>query len=269
MMASTKALEETLTPGILTGQGTFETMRSYDGRIFALDEHLSRLLWGLKYLHIQAPFLRKGIKEKLYLSLESNSLKDARIRLTIWRQKNKTRMSIVIMPYRSISLQKYKKGFKADVADVTLPDSINPNIKSIHYIHFLKAYKKAKSKGYDETILLNKQGHITEGSRSNIFFFKDGCLFTPILSCGCLDGITRRIVMKLVSEMSIPCREVAVHLSQLLTAHEAFLTNSLIEIMPLTRIQHKTIGQGKPGKITRMILKKYQNFVQQNVSLVQ
>jgi len=263
MIPTSKAFVEALSPGILLGQGVFETMRSYSGRIFALEEHFTRLFAGLESLKIKPPFSKQKIEDYLYLSLHTNRLKNARLRLTIWQTNSRVRISIVASPYRPPSPAIYKQGFTAEISDIVLrPRPRRPAIKSINYHSFMLAYRRARDKGHDEAILLNGEGYVAEGSRSNIFFVKDDTLYTPRLTCGCLNGITRHIVLTIAREIKIECQEVTIVPEELFRADEAFLTNSLIELMPLRCLQGQLIGKGTMGELTAKLLKSYRRLTQ-------
>ena len=134
-------------------------------------------------------------------------------------------------------------------------------MKTIAYRHFHQALEQARESGYDEAVLLNRYGHLVEGSRSNIFFLKNGALYTPSLSCGCLDGITRRIVLQLARKEKVPCCIVRATLAQLLAADEAFMTNSLVEVVPLLSVNDRPIGPGQRGPTTKVLQELYRRFV--------
>lgn len=255
-------LVASLSPWVLSGRGVFETMRSYHGKIFLVDEHLKRLFCGLEDLRIKVPYGGDEIKRYLSVVLESNKLKDARLRLTVWRGKTNVRISIIAWPYKAQEKEKYQKGFTAIISHIR-QDTITkrPNIKSIDYLFFLKAYRLAKVKGKDEAVLVNSQGFLVEGSRSNIFLVKDQGLYTPSLASGCLNGITRKTVLHIARGLKIKCREILVSPKDLFEAQEAFFTNSLIELMPLTAVNNKKIGRGTMGPITGRLLKAYRREV--------
>ncbi len=267
MVLASQALLKSLSPGLLKGVGVFETMRAYEGKIFALPEHLERFFTGLKELKINHHFSQEKIKEHLYSALCSNNLKDARLRLTIWQVRQKLKVSIIVFPLGSLASLKYEKGFRATISDVRQDETVRlPSVKSIDYLLFLKAFQRAKHRGYDESILLNKKGFLAEGSRSNIFLIKNKVLLTPSLSSGCLNGITRKIVLRIAKEKKIARKETSLLPEDLFEADEAFLTNSLIEVMPLTRVSGKIIGSGKIGKITAQILQSYRRIVREQYS---
>jgi len=266
MIPTSKSFLDSLSPGVLPGRGVFETMRSYGGKIFLLEEHLSRLRRGLRLLSVKMPVSAEKIRKHLYLTLNANGLRDARLRLTVWEQKGNPRISIAALPYRPYPREKYEEGFKAVIADVRRNEKSKfSRIKSIHYLPLAIALRRAEAKGNDETIFLNRRGFLCEGSRSNIFYVKDGVLLTPDLSCGCLDGVTRKIVLKIARNLKIKYKEVCALPENLTCADEAFLTNSLLEIMPLTFLQGVMIGKGRIGEITSKLLSSYRSFVREKI----
>ena len=255
-----------LSPGILVGKGVFETMRAYEGTIFAPEKHLSRFSGGLKAFKIKTPYSPKRITELLYQTLYANHLKNARLRLTAWKAGYHARLSIIALPYRPFSQKKYHHGFRAKVSKLWHHQNPRyPRVKSIDYRPFLFAFHRSQAQGNDEVIFLNRQGYLTEGSRSNIFFAKDNVLYTPSLACGCLNGITRQIVLKSAKRIGITYKEVRVPVAALFQADEAFLTNSLMEIMPLTYLGGRKIATGKIGKLTSRIMRSYRKIVKDSV----
>ncbi len=252
-------LVEKLTPGVLKGRGVFETMRVYPGtQIFSLQEHLRRLKCGLKILKIESPLSGKQMKEALDGVLGFNHLTSARVRVMVWQDNRHVHAAIMAFPYDPFPASQYAKGFKAIISQSKLNESyLMKDVKSLNYIFFLKAYQRAKTQGYDEALLLNHRGELVEGSRSNIFFLKDGKLCTPALASGCLKGVTRGIVIKIAQRMKMKTKQVIAAPQELLNAKEAFLTNSLIEVMPLTAIEGRLVGDGKAGSVTLKILREY------------
>ncbi len=270
---------ELLSPGRLAGQGVFETMRAHQGKIVQREEHLARLFKGLRILKIQPAFTKQEIRKNLSSLLCLNPLFEARhapsrcmarIRLLVWLFRGVVHTAIVAVPYRPFSLKKYRKGFKVLVA----PRRLNRSprlafVKSIQYGVFLKGYQSARERGFDEAIFLDRHGFLVEGSRGNLFFVKGRILFTPPLSCGCLSGITRWAVIKIARRLGLRVKEVPGRVQELLKAEEAFLTNSLMGVMPVSRVNSRAIGTGKAGATTLRILKCYQKMSSQEISITQ
>ncbi len=254
MVRADQALMDALEPGVVAGKGVFETMRASAGEVLNLDEHLTRLLKGLKTLKMRAPYSRKQFKQYLSRVIRANKLKKARIRLAVWKEGRLLRTAIVGQAFTGYSEEKYKKGFTACLSKVCRPKTRFSYIKSMDYGIFRQAFIEAQANKCDEAILLNNRGRLVEGSRTNIFFVKRGVLCTPATRCGCLNGITRRNTFHLARQLGIPCKAVEVGLRALRGADEAFLTNALMDIMPLTRVGGKTIGQKGAGPITKKLM---------------
>lgn len=261
MIRASDKLVESLTPGVVQGKGVFETMRVCGGAIFALEAHMIRLLQGLKTLNMRMPCSRKQLKKYLDRVIRVNHFKEARLRLAVWKEGRSLRLTIVGQDTVGYSAHKYKKGFKAVISDIQRKKTRFSHIKSMDYGCFRQAFMEARRRKCDEAILLNNCKEIVEGSRTNVFLIKKGVLYTPATRCGCLNGITRQIVISLARQMNISCRAVAVDVRRLQQADEAFVTNSLMGIMPLTVVAGKEIGRGEAGPLTQKLLRAYRSNV--------
>jgi len=248
---------DALTPGILRAKGGFETMRFQNGNIVALDAHLKRLFKGLKLQKIISPYSARQLREHVLSLPKTNSLTQARLRLMVWQDSKKTHAAIICEPLSRLS----QKGCRAIISKITRPQTKLSQLKTLDYSPFRKAFVEAKRRGFDEAILLNKKGEIVEGSRTNIFFVKRGILHTPALSCGCLAGVTRQMILRIARKNKIPCRMVKVSPGVFMTSDEAFLTNSVAGIVPLIKVNHRRIGVGKLGPLTQFFSKAYQKLV--------
>lgn len=247
--------------GFLYGFGLFETMRAYNGKIFLIDRHLRRLAQSAKLINLKLKMPLTQIKLAMGQLLKINSLKDAHIRLTIWQGEDKVNTLIIARAFKTGPTKEYKAGFKAIISAFRQNEqSLLSRIKSLNYLQSRLARQEAQRKKADEAILLNTQGFISEGSRSNIFIVKKNELATPSIDCGCLPGITRQVVFDIAARMSLKIREKRILPKELFSADEAFATNSLIEIMPLTFVNGKPVGRAKPGEITKFILEKYRSL---------
>jgi len=248
---------DSLAPGIVQGKGVFETMRVYNGTVFALQKHFDRLFRGLRLLKIRSPYTKKQWEQYLYQTININSLKEARIRLAIWRDGRQLRIAIVCQNVKRDRLPKGQSGLKVMISSVRRKMTRYSNIKSMDYLCFRRAFKEAEGQGFDEAILLNNRGKITEGSRTNVFCIKGGTLYTPAVKYGCLNGITRQIVLQCARQLKIPSRVTIVSPLKLIRSDEAFVTNSLIGVVPLIAVGGRFIGQGKPGPVTKKIMNAY------------
>ena len=257
MVRASTALADSLAPGVVEGKGAFETMRVCDGGIGDLHKHLGRLSRGLNTLHIRAPYSQKQLKQYLSRTLKAGGLQQARIRLAVWKERRVLRIALVCQPFAGYSDAKYKKGFKAAISDIKRKKTKISHIKSMDYACFRRAFMEARAKGCDEAILLNSRMEIVEGSRTNIFFVKKNVLYTPAVKCGALNGITRQQVIRCARKEKDPCRAVAVNVRALFQADEAFVTSSLIGVMPLTVVAGRPVGSGRVGPVTRKLLRAY------------
>lgn len=258
-----------LCPGLLSAEGVFETMRSYKGAIVYFNQHLVRLYSSCRILKVKPPYPKSELKEVVLDTVKLNGFADSRIRITFWRQgfKEKSFLSdmgvlILVKEYTPVSFSKYKKGFRICVSSERQNEySLISNIKTINRCALELSFQEALRRGFDEAILLNTKGFIAEASRSNIFFVKANKLFTPSLECGCLPGITRQVVIDIAKRSGIKVIEGKFVLNHLYKAEEAFLTNSLIGVMPLTRVENKFIGKNQENWITALCSEKYGLFL--------
>ncbi len=271
LMSLSQAKLSPLDYGLLYGYGLFETMRAYSGRIFRLEKHLARLSRSAKLLGIDLESI-PDLEKALYNTLQANNLSNARIRLTLsggegepvpdLLPQNPT-VIIVARSYTPYPHQVYEQGFKAIVSRIRRntqsPTSV---VKSLNYLDNLLARQEAKLAGADEAILLNEQGFLAEGSTSNIFLVSNNTLLTPSEDSGILPGITREVILELAPSLGMKTIERKIALKELLQADEAFFTNSLIEIMPLTQVSGQDIGSGRAGKATHRLMTAYKELVE-------
>jgi branched-chain amino acid aminotransferase group I len=269
--------------GFLYGYGLFETMRAYDGHIFRLDSHLTRLRLSAESIGLTDSILisdegMHSLKVACMATLEANKLKNARIRLTLSAGEGDmtpdpstcsnptvliTAQSLIPLP-----LEQYESGFKAAVSSLRR-NSQSPlsRLKSICYMENILARRAAKAAGCDEAIFLNEQGYLVEGSTTNVFLVRHGELITPCFESGVLPGITREAVLEIARTLNIKATERWVDLNELVGAQEAFVTNSILELMPLVSVEGRPIGSGKPGKLTRDLLFAYRKLVEEAIEL--
>ncbi|MBA7506855.1 Branched-chain-amino-acid aminotransferase [subsurface metagenome] len=262
--------------GFLYGDGLFETMRAYCGEVFRLEDHLDRLFRSAKEIELSFSYTRKELKNIIKRILKTNNLFEAYIRLTLSRgvsepgliSKSKSSATLVIVArkFKPLSASEHKRGWRATIVE-TRQNQASPvsRLKSLNFLNNILARKEAKAKRFDEGILLNTVGDVTEASTSNIFLVKKGILITPPEESGLLPGITRRVVLELATSLGLKVYKRRISLDGLIGAEEAFLTNSLIEIMPLVEIDCRRIGKGKPGTLTQRIHKAYQDLVKREI----
>ncbi len=250
-----------LTPGKLKGLGVFETLLCRGGEVFFLREHLKRFAHGVDRYILPRPLDLGRTKVIIAELLKINRLKDARIRLLGWRKGSGTHLAVVAIPHHAFSREVYQRGFCACIYPKRLDRSFHlARVKSLEYGFFLKAYEYALKNNYCEAVFLNSGGQIVEASRSNIFFVKGKKLFTPPLSSGCLAGVTRQMVLSAAKNLGVKVSTAMITPASFQGADEAFLTNALVGIMPLTCLGGCKIGLGRLGPLTLRLDKSYKKL---------
>jgi para-aminobenzoate synthetase component 1 len=253
-----------LTPGVLRAPGVFETLRVSRGRVFFFPEHIRRMKKSLLALGMSCPadpsdFLRNAARLSAL-----QKIREGRLRLAVWREGRRPRWCVAAEPYDP---PRFRRGFQATVSACRVP-ATGPQVghKMVRYAPYYAESRKAAAKGYDEALFLNRQGHLAEGSRTNIFWVNGGVLWTPALKTGCLPGIVRAKVLALARDSGRVIRRGAYPPDALFEAEEAFLTNSLIGIMPLLKIDGYDIGRGRPGKVTAALMAAYRRLTESSAS---
>ncbi|MBU1727327.1 MAG: aminotransferase class IV [Candidatus Omnitrophica bacterium] len=247
-----------LDPGFLFGLALFETMRWHNGRIVYFDAHLKRIRDGAKSIGLDFSYSCDRLKTIIKKVARLNRLEDGYVKMLIWRGQKKTGIMVIAKEYVPHPRLKYKKGFSVCISNLRKDEGcFLSGLKSTNRILYQLSMRQAEKSGFDEALILNSRGYLSEASRSNIFFAKDSELFTPGLECACLPGITRKAVFDLAARLGIKVYEGNFTKEDLSGADEAFLTNSLMGIMPLTSINGKNIGKGKCGYLTRIIIRRY------------
>lgn len=258
--------------GLLYGDGVFEGIRAYNGKIFTLNQHLDRLYDSATAISLKIPLTKDEMAHAIKKTMEANNLTDSYIRLVVTRgvgklglDPNKCATPQVIIITDTIELYSktlYEKGL--DIVTVTTIrnhfSALDPKIKSLNYLNNILAKLESIQAGAGEALMLNKDGYVAECAGDNIFIVKNNTLLTPPESAGILIGITRNIVMELATEIGIQVKEELMTRYDLYIADECFLTGTAAEIIPVVRIDGRIIGTGKPGKVTLSLLKKYQDL---------
>ena len=261
--------------GFLYGDGVFEGIRAYGGRVFKLEEHLTRLWDSARAIDLTIPLSKDKLREKILETLRHNKLKDAYLRLLVSRGKGDLgldprkcpRSSLIIIAHK-ISVYPedfYEKGLEVIVASTRRisPSALNARIKSLNYLNNILAKIEANLQGMGEAIMLSQDGYVAEGAADNIFVVKDGELLTPPTWIGILKGITRDVVIELAEKEGLPVKEETFTPFSLYSCHECFLTGTAAEIIPVTKVDGKIIGEGKAGPITKKLIEKFQQYTQE------
>jgi branched-chain amino acid aminotransferase len=261
--------------GFLYGDGVFEGIRAYNGKVFMLDEHLDRLYDSAKSIWLTIPLTKEQMRDAILQTLRANELRDAYIRVVVSRGEGDLGLdprkcpkpNIVIITDR-IELfpeELYERGIEMVTVSVrrNSPQALNPNIKSLNYLNNILAKIEAINAGKPEGLMLTLDGYVAEGTGENIFIVKRGELFTPPAYMGILKGITRQVVMKLAQEEGIPVHEAVLTLHDVYIADECFLTGTGAEIIPVVKLDGRVIGDGVPGPITKTLIQKFRQYTQQ------
>jgi branched-chain amino acid aminotransferase len=258
--------------GLLYGDGIFEGIRAYHGRVFRLKEHIDRLFHSAKAILLAIPMSRQDIMDAVVESCRRNRIRDGYIRLVVTRGVGtlglnpnfckKPSLIIIAGKIQLYPAKLYERGLEIVTVPTTrnLHSALNPAIKSLNYLNNILAKIEANNAGCEEAIMLNSEGYVSEGTGDNVFIVKDGKLFTPPLSAGALYGITRKVVIELAEQSGVSVSEPNLTRYDLFIADECFLTGTGAEIVPVVKIDGRVIGNGKPGPLTRKLVAKYQSL---------
>ncbi|MEY2852083.1 MAG: hypothetical protein RL549_782 [Verrucomicrobiota bacterium] len=259
--------------GLLYGDGVFEGIRAYEGRVFKLEEHLRRLEDSAKAILLKIPLDRDEMRAAVLETCKRNKMKAGYLRLVVTRGKGYLGLSpdrckkptiIIIASELELYPEKY---YREGLRVVTVPTwrnspaALDPAIKSLNYLNNILAKIEGQQAGAQEVILLNPQGMVAECSGDNIFLIRDQVLITPKLSSGALNGITRNTVLEIAQEAGWKTREDDVRRYDLFTAEEMFLTGTGAEVIPVVEVDGRIIGTGKPGKHTADLIRRYHKLV--------
>ena len=255
--------------GLLYGDGIFEGIRAYHGRVFRLEEHIDRLFCSAKAILLQIPMSHAQIMRAVVETCRANKIRDGYIRLVVTRgigtlglnPKSCKRPSVIVIADK-IQLYPpalYQRGLDIITVPTTrnLHSALNPAIKSLNYLNNILAKIEANNGGCEEAVMLNAEGFVAECTGDNLFIVKNGALFTPPLSAGALYGITRQTVIELAEEAGLKVSEPNLTRYDLFNADECFLTGTGAEIVPVVKIDGRVIGTGKPGRLTRRLEDAY------------
>ena len=275
IVPSKEAVVSVFDHGFLYGDGVYETLRVYDGVIFELEEHLQRLFRSAILIGLNIPLEINALKVSIYETLIANTLRNAYIRLTVSRGRGDIGLDpdlcaeptivIIVQEFKEYPKAFYEKGISLIIAETrrNLKEAIDPRIKSLNFLNNILAKIEAKKRGVYEALMLNIYGKLTEGTISNLFFYKDSILCTPSLDCGILDGITRGLVIDLAKREDLRVKEGKFRIKDLYSAEEVFLTNTTMEVMPVSKIDDQKYAVGGIAKLLR---KAYRQEVKAYVS---
>jgi branched-chain amino acid aminotransferase len=251
--------------GFLYGDGVFEGIRAYNGRIFRLEEHVERLFESAKAINLAMPVTKPQMSELLLEACRVNDLRDAYIRPIVARgvgdlglDPRKCKQTTFVILARAMGAlygDAYERGLKLCSVSVrrNSPNALSPNIKSLNYLNNILARIEVNNQGMDEGILLDQNGFVSEATADNIFIVKRGTVVTPP-TYNSLKGITRGAVLDIAREQRLPVSEEPITMFDVYAADEVFITGTAAEIAPCVEVDHRVVGNGKPGPITKQLI---------------
>jgi branched-chain amino acid aminotransferase group I len=280
LVPRSKALVSVFDHAFLYGYGLYETFRAYNGKFFLLDRHIKRLMDSAEAIGLGKKLAGIEFGKACRETLDANGLESARVRITVsngasdaapWTSVTDIQPNVVVntRPFMPFPAEKYSEGFHVGIASTIrrCRQSLVATMKTINHLDSVIARMEAAARGLDEALILNDDGYIAEGGGCNIFFARDGRLITPALNSGILPGVTRDVVMELAAGLGIETSQGPVGIGVIRKCDEAFVTNAVIEVMPLTEVRDEsgtsvTIGGGKAGEITRKLMEAYRQKVE-------
>jgi len=252
--------------GLLYGDGVFEGIRYYNGRIFRLEEHIRRLFDSARAIILKLPWTPEEIRRFTCETVAANGLANGYIRLVVTRGPGELGLNPYLCPKPSMiiiasTIQLYpEECYTEGLSIITCatrrpaPAALMPQVKSLNYLNNVMAKVEAMQANALEAVMLNEQGFVAECTGDNLFVMKNGTLITPPVSDGALDGITRDVIIGIAAELGIPALEKSLTRYDIFTADECFLTGTAAEVIPVVELDRRTIGTGKPGPFTAKFL---------------
>jgi branched-chain amino acid aminotransferase len=258
--------------GLLYGDGVFEGIRAYNGRVFKLEEHVRRLYDSAQAICLSIPMSQADLCADVLRACRENGIRDGYVRLVVTRGVgtlglnprlcDKPQVIIIADTIRLYPHEVYERGLNMITVGTSrnLPEAINPRIKSLNYLNNVLGKIEALHAGAEEGLMLNSQGYVAEATGENVFVVRDGQLRTPPAWCGALEGITRNCVMDLAREAGYTVREDVLQRYDLYTADEVFLTGTAAELIAVVRYDDRAIGAGTPGPVTRDLGERFSTY---------
>ncbi len=258
--------------GLLYGDGVFEGIRFYNGRVFRLEEHIDRLYDSSHAICLKVGLDKQTLTEALLQTIRLNELRDGYVRLVVTRGCGDLGLNPALCPRATVfiiaskitlySEEKYEKGLEVvTCATRRIPHgALSPMVKSLNYLNNVMAKIEAQHAGAGEGLMLNEQGFVSECTGDNIFTVKKGIIYTPPISSGALSGVTRNVVFEMASELGITILEPNLTRYDIFTADECFLTGTAAEIIPAVKLDTRAIGSGTPGPLTRKLIARFREL---------
>lgn len=260
--------------GLLYGDGVFEGIRFYQGRVFRLSEHIDRLYDSAQAICLKVPLDKPAMTEAVLETIRQNELKDGYVRLVVTRGSGDLGLNPALCPKATVFIiaskitlypdEMYRNGLNViTCATRRIPHgALSPMVKSLNYLNNVLAKIEAQQAGAGEGLMLNEQGYVAECTGDNIFIVKNGAIFTPPISSGALAGITRGVVFELAAEAGIVISEPDMTRYDIYTADECFLTGTAAELIPVVKLDTRSIGDGKPGLVTGRLIGRFRQLTE-------
>jgi len=259
--------------GLLYGDGIFEGIRFYNGRVFRLDEHIRRLFMSAKAILLEIGMTPDEVIDAVLETIRRNGLADGYVRLVVTRGEGGLGLNPYLCPKASVIViastiqlyaeEKYTKGLVLATCSTRrpAPAALSPAVKSLNYLNNVMAKVEALAAGAEEGLMLNEQGYVAECTGDNIFVVSKGVLHTPPVSAGTLDGITRDVIFEIAAELGVRIVEENLTRYEVYTADECFLTGTAAEVIPAVVVDRRNIGDGKPGPVTLRFIARFRELV--------
>ncbi|MFN5052679.1 MAG: branched-chain-amino-acid transaminase [Planctomyces sp.] len=273
LVPAEQAMVSVFDHGLLYGDGIFEGIRVYSGKVFLLTEHVDRLYESALAIRLQIPLTKAEMTTAVEQTVKANGIVDGYVRLVVTRGAGSLGLDIrrtanprVIIIADTITMypeEMYRTGMRLITASTIRnhPGALSPRIKSLNYLNNIMAKLEGLQAGCMEAIMLNHKGEVAECTGDNIFIVKKGQLLTPSADSGILEGITRNAILELATTLKIPARETTLTRHDLLVADECFLTGSAAEVIPVVCIDSRPIGDGKVGPTTKQLMIEFKKLV--------
>jgi branched-chain amino acid aminotransferase len=258
--------------GLLYGDGVFEGIRFYNRRVFRLEEHIKRLFESARAIVLEIPWTHEEVCKFVVETVAANGLDDGYIRLVVTRGSGglglnpylckRASMFIIASTISLYPQEHYENGLSVITCATRrpAPAALMPQVKSLNYLNNIMAKVEAIQANALEAVMLNEQGYVAECTGDNIFILRDGVLYTPLVSDGALDGVTRRVILELADQLGVPKVEKSLTRYDLYIADEFFLTGTAAEVIPVVAYDRRVIGEGKPGAITRRFIAAFKEL---------
>ncbi|WP_193214545.1 branched-chain-amino-acid transaminase [Luteolibacter marinus] len=258
--------------GLLYGDGVFEGIRFYNGRVFRLEEHIKRLFESARAIVLTMPWTQEEVCRYVVETVAANEINDGYIRLVVTRGSGglglnpylckKASMFIIASTISLYPTEHYENGLSVITCATRrpAPAALMPQVKSLNYLNNVMAKVEAIQAGALEAVMLNEQGYVAECTGDNIFILRDGVMYTPLVSDGALDGITRRVIFELAAKLGVKIEERSLTRYDLFVADEFFLTGTAAEVIPVVSLDCRTIGDGTPGPQTKRFIAAFKEL---------